>query len=312
MARNLTQPRARVFLSCGQNKDSTESSTAAAIATILSNNGFDPYIAIQEQTLRGVTENIYQQLKKSEYFIFIDFKREEIVVNGPDATYRGSLFSHQELAIASYLDIPVLALQERGVKANDGILGFLQANAISFSDTDRHLLPSVVAAQIRERGWDPRSRREITLERSPGEFTDPRVMSIPGAPLGRFFHIEARNYHRDRAATNCYAYLTSIRNTNAGINIPVPQTELKWAGYTFPNAAIAAGSSRSIDAFWIRHADPTRLQFNMFTDASDYLPQVAGAGDYELQYMVIADNFPPAHCAVMLHLDGLLDQTTLA
>jgi len=82
--------------------------------------GFDPYVAVQEQTLRGLKENIFRQLSYSQYFIFVDFKREKL--EDKDAMYRGSLFSHQELALASYLDIPVLALQETGIKKNDGIL----------------------------------------------------------------------------------------------------------------------------------------------------------------------------------------------
>src|SRR5438477_12554495 len=113
------EPRARVFISCGQSRGSDEESTASDIATRLRELGFDPYIAVQEQTLRGLKENIFEQLAKSEYFVFVDFKREQLANSGPPI-HRGSLFSHQELAVASYLDIDLMAFQESGGKHDDG------------------------------------------------------------------------------------------------------------------------------------------------------------------------------------------------
>jgi len=140
--------RARVFISCGQAKGSDEVATAAEIGRRLEDLGFDCYIGVQEQSLRGLKENIFAQLENSEYFIFVDFKREPLAAATPPLC-RGSLFSHQELAIASYLDTPVLAFQEAGVKQDDGVLQFLQGNAIPF--TDRHLLAGVIAGEAEAR-----------------------------------------------------------------------------------------------------------------------------------------------------------------
>ena len=122
-----------------------EIQVANGIAARLEKLGFDPYIAVAEQTLRGLRENIFEQLRKSEYFLFVDFKRE-LLVSMESQVCRGSLFSHQELAIASFLNIDVLAFQEKGVKQTDGLLQFLQTNCISF--TDKHTLPSVVADNV--------------------------------------------------------------------------------------------------------------------------------------------------------------------
>jgi hypothetical protein len=124
---------ARVFISCGQSRESDEIQVANGIAARLEKLGFDPYIAVAEQTLRGLKENIFEQLRKSEYFLFVDFKRE-LLVSMESQVCRGSLFSHQELAIASFLNIDVLAFQEKGVKQTDGLLQFLQTNCISFTD----------------------------------------------------------------------------------------------------------------------------------------------------------------------------------
>jgi hypothetical protein len=98
---------ARIFISCGQNKDTDEARIASAIKIKAQSLGFDPYVAVDVQTLRGLRESIFAQLENSEYFIFVDFKREKLADNLNE--YRGSLFSHQELALASYLDIDVLA-----------------------------------------------------------------------------------------------------------------------------------------------------------------------------------------------------------
>jgi hypothetical protein len=165
--------RARVFISCGQTKDSDELETAQKIRERLQELGFDPYIAVEEQTLSGLKENIFRQLRVAEYFVFVDFKRERLVPRGkigfvwsPKLQHRGSLFSHQELALASYLNLPLLAFQERGVKRDDGILRFLQANATAF--TDRHLLPNVIADEIQRRAWTPHTRNELVLETHQG------------------------------------------------------------------------------------------------------------------------------------------------
>jgi hypothetical protein len=69
---------ARVFISCGQSQGTDEVQVAMDIATEFSRLGFDPYVAVEEQCLRGIKENIFHQLETSEYFVFIDFKREYV------------------------------------------------------------------------------------------------------------------------------------------------------------------------------------------------------------------------------------------
>ena len=144
--------QARVFISCGQQKGTDEVEIAHNIAEKLEKMGFEPYIAVEEQTLKGMKENIFQRLSESEYFVFIDFKRERLskLKNGnleDTSKHRGSLFSHQELAVATFLDIKALSFREKETKEDDGILKFIQANSIEF--TDRHLLPDVVPEKTR-------------------------------------------------------------------------------------------------------------------------------------------------------------------
>lgn len=102
----------RVFISCGQ-QEGEERKFANNLQEMLKGDEykFDPYVAIAQQSVRGLRENIFRQLEESEYFIFIDFKRERLCRNGKDTgKHRGSLWANQELAIAS-LESPAEAGQ---------------------------------------------------------------------------------------------------------------------------------------------------------------------------------------------------------
>lgn len=299
---------ARVFISCGQNKESDEISIANQIKERLGTLGFNPYVAVREQSLLGLKENLFGQLSKSEYFVFVDFKRE--ILDPPSRIHRGSLFCHQELAIASYLETPVLAFQESGVKTCDGILQFIQANAIPFSD--RQELPSMVAAEIYKRmgsgAWDPRWRNELVLERDAAQYSPTQ---LKGRRSCRFFHVGVRNRHRSKTARNCYAYLEKATRLDPNSDIPLKQVEFRWAGYSEPNAHILPRKARAFDAFFITEDSPTRLQFNVFATGTDYIPKIEGEGRYELEYSVLCENFSEARTSLVLNLATSLDATTL-
>jgi hypothetical protein len=81
--------KTRIFVSCGQKRDSdNEIQIARQIFRKLADMGFEPYLALEEQTLMGIKENIFSKLEESEYFIFIDFKRERMETG----EHRGSYF----------------------------------------------------------------------------------------------------------------------------------------------------------------------------------------------------------------------------
>ena len=63
--------RARVFISCGQTRGSDEEIIANEISKRLHGLSFEPYVAVAEQTLLGLKENIFAHLRTSEYFIFV-------------------------------------------------------------------------------------------------------------------------------------------------------------------------------------------------------------------------------------------------
>jgi len=305
--------RARVFISCGQQKGTDEVEIAHRIFEKLEKMGFEPYIAVEEFSLKGVKENIFRRLSESEYFIFIDFKRERLFKpkNGnfeDTGKHRGSLFSHQELAIATFLDIEALAFQEEGVKENDGILKFIQANCIKFKD--RHLLPDVIAEKVREKGWDPSWRNELLIERDDDDWED--AIDLQMNKKSRWYHIKVRNLHRREIARDCVAYLEKIKDLSTGEVKTSELVEFKWKGVNSPRVAIPPKKFRFLDAFHIYYDSQNivHLGINPFVvDFSGYyeLYKLRGPGTFELTYVVFSENFSPAKATFKLQIGERLD-----
>jgi hypothetical protein len=210
----------------------------------------------------------------------------------------------QELAIASFLDMPLVGFQEVGVKSDDGILQFLQANCTPF--TDRHTLCNVVADKIEQAGWKPNWKNQLVMERNPDQFSD--AFRLPERKNARFFHITVRNLNPHKHARNCYAFLETIHDLSTGNSLSVKSVELKWAGYVLPNATILPSSSRYIDGFFVFHDSPNTPYFNLFSDSGHFIPRIKGPGDYELTYLVVSDNFKPVRSTFRMHLTNNLDE----
>lgn len=294
--------RAQVFISCGQREDLGEIELADRLSAALAEAGFEPYVATKQQTLRGLKENIFERLAESEYFLFIDFKREQIA--GIEQTYyRGSVFSQQELSVASHLDIDVIAFQEEGVKPLEGVLAFMQANCIPFSD--RTTLPTQVMKVVRDRGWSANWKNSLSIEANIGIHRN--VLRLPENVQADFYHLIIKNNHRHKTARNVYGYLESVTNVTTGARIDFEGAEFKWAGYTLPNATIPAGRTRKLDAFWIAHPNPNAPQFNAFTDSTQFVPRLLGPGEWRLVYTVMSDTVLGASREFRLHLDGSVD-----
>lgn len=292
--------RPRVFISCGQRDGTDEPEIARRIAQLLERLGFEPYVAVQEQSLRGLKENIFARLSESEYFLFVDFKRERIGRN----EFRGSLFSHQELAIASFLDIPVLAYRERGVRKLDGLIQFLQANCSEFSS--REGLTDQIEKDIRAK-WQTGWRNQLRLTRNPDQFGDESHLGYKQFPKGRpvrYFHVRVVNDHRTRTAFNCFGYLQHIKELPSGATIQPPPVEYKWRGAMWPAATIPFRGSRELDAFFVYHDEPASLYFGTLTDSPRHQVILLSPGQYELTFAVHSGNFPYAASVFELRFGG--------
>ncbi len=283
--------KTKVFVSCGQGSPD-ERKTAAEIAEVLRGLGFDPYVAIVEQTLKGLRENIFWNLETAEYFLFVDFRREQLANS---AEYRGSLFTNQELGVASYLDIDVIVLRQKGVKREDGLMRFLQANAVEFENLDQ--VPELVSKRVVEAGWQPGWKRHLRLALCDPLFTD--AVAQDGR-LNRFFHLSVHNEHYRRPALMCSATVESIEEVQMARQIPSRPVELHWAGSSEQFVTVAPGRSREVDLGFIPHGDPTRFVFNSFSTGTQYMPPLVGPGWFHVAYIVTSSNFPSARCLVRL------------
>lgn len=124
----------KVFISCGQ-ANPKEKEVAKKLEDWLRTEGFSPYVAIRTQSINDVNSGIIGNLKNSDYYIFIDFRREKISCF--KKIYRGSLFTNQELAIAYYLGFDnAIFFQQTGVK-RDGLLNYMISNSTLFNDQSK-------------------------------------------------------------------------------------------------------------------------------------------------------------------------------
>jgi hypothetical protein len=297
--------KAKVFLSCGQSKTSNEPNIAEKIAQRIRDDlGFECYIAVADTSLLGLRENIFAQLRTADYLIFIDFKREELKTGSTAPMHRGSLFSHQELAIASFLEIPALVLQERGVKKLDGMMGAMQANANEFSDRDQ--LPDTVAGligtKVRQGEWNSQSRNVLTLEAVP-QFVDAQSNGV----YRRYFHIAVRNHQHRKAAFGSLAYLDAVLDLETGQEIRPETVELKWAGTYLSSVRIGPNSFRKLDAFWMPRRPPLNPGFNVLSDSTAYFLDLKKQGRYQLTYSVVSQNFSTATRNFIMEFGASLD-----
>ena len=300
--------KAKVFISCGQRRGTDEERIAKEIKEFLEKElGYEGYVALDDQTVKGIPEAILYELETSEYFLFIDFKREGLVPDNPrpQQVYdtllsglprRGSLFSHQELAVASYLKMPIIAFHEEGVE-RDGLANFELVNSIPLKD--RRDCVQVVAAQIENAGWEPRWKNQLRLERDRWTF---REKPTPNTTV--HCHIYVGNLHHREAALGCQTYLERARRIDRTEDEPLPTIELKWAGYEHPAAHIFPGSQyqRPFDAFFMWCDQPHTVHASSFGDHPDFRWELSGPGQFQLTYVVYSINFPPARITCELIL----------
>jgi hypothetical protein len=295
--------KAQIFLSCGQNNDWGEEPIARAIKEKIETSGlgFDCFVASEEQDLDCLRDVIFKHLEESDYFIFVDFKREELLKNhGQKAIYRGSLYANQELAVASYLRFAdnILLLQEEGVEEHVGMLSAVLANLKedkhTFRSSEREKLPEIIYGLIKaklddtndNKRWTNQTRNALALN----------VYQVADPVLPRPFHISVENLHHRKDARNCFAYLDEVINLDTGQKIGQTweTVEFKWANTKLASVRIAPKAHRIFDAFWlIPTTTGTEMKFFYFSfpSTTDYCPHKLGFGRYRLTFSVISDNF---------------------
>ena len=301
--------KARVFISCGQQKKTDEEDIALQIKNKLRSMGYCAYVAIKEQITKGFKENIFQRLENSEYFIFIDFKREKL--RCIKKIYRGSLFSHQELALAAYLNKPIIAFQEKGVKEKDGISSVIQLNPTEFSS--RPDLANCVISEVEKKEevgeWNNNWRDELVLERSSDDIVEADYeWSKESKEPAIFYHVKVRNNHRTKVALRCLSYIERIKNVNTGEEKRLDLIENKWKGIKDTSVQIPPYKKpRKFDGFFVfkNKYHEAYLGYNRaITDFTGYHQEykLKAPGEYEISYVVYSENFFPARATFKLKL----------
>jgi hypothetical protein len=310
--------RARVFVSCGQ-RDDEEKKIASTIEQKLLDLGFDPYVAIHIQSTKSLMGNILEALRDCEYYLFIDFRREKIIAdntkNKPKLTeYRGSLFSNQELAIAAYLEKPIIAFQESGITKRDGLLSAIQANIIPFNN--RKTVVGQVIKKVKK--WPSNWRNEISFYDKRHEKISPEYVQEYGLsklPV-RFFHVTIKNSNKNMSTHNCVAYLESYSTFNKNrkletILIPEP-VELKWNGVTTQSVLIPPQMSRKFDAVFFYENNPhvVHIGLNPFLiDSSRLFKRLEGTKMVHLNFVVYSTDFSTIRATYILKIGNTLSQT---
>jgi len=303
--------RAKIFLSCGQRSGTDEVTCAKRVKSVLENFGFEVFLSIDVQEARALVDIIYPELNDSDYFVFLDFTREAL---NSGSTSRGSLFSHQELSIASFLRLPFLPFQERGVERN-GILGVIMGNADVFDSKSE--LPNIVQEKVLRKlesnEWNLVTKNRLTMRLADGSKRPDRTRRPDGLWHDRtHYHIEVLNEHHRKLATNCCAYIERLV-VNGEMRV-LRQAELKWEGVGIPLLSIRPQMKRNLDAFLVLGEQPPfTLSLPSHTDAGgqdQWDLKIHDASHIEVTFILCCEQFRDAR--LTLGVDFLPDQKLLS
>ena len=308
--------QARVFISCGPQKDASEIEIGHKISDKIHDLGFETYTGVEEQSLKGLRENTLKRLGESEYLILIHFKNERIYQPREDGTlldtgkHRGSHIAHQIFAASASLNIESLLFEEEGIREEERISRHYEVERVEFKD--RSELPDLVAQRVGEKTWDPKWRNELVLERDEKDVEETPHISMQEKSF-RYYYIRAKNLHHKRIANQCVAYLEKVKIVSTGDERKFDLMEFKWKGMTLDKLSIPPMKERPFDAFHVRYDSPSVAYFGInpiFIDYQGYIVKysLAGPGDFEVTFIIFSENFPPTRGTFKLHLGTKLDE----
>jgi hypothetical protein len=295
---------AKIFLSCGQDSPE-EKKVGEDLKNCLTLQGFEVFLAFKTQRMEDVDDIIIKNLESSDYFIFIDFRREKIK-GFMRKQYRGSLFTNQELALAHYLKFEkAMFLQQTGIRL-EGMTKYFLSNPEKF-DSFQEVIDKVKLL-IEQRRWMPTYSRQLSvknlrMEKRPIGYRD---HAGEYAQYVWFAHIENRR-SRTRAE-NTRSRLVNVTDPMGKPGCP-DRGLLKWAGQFGYERLIMPNEDEPFDAFAIDFKNHLEVYLHSAADVPRE-PIIKGTpGVYKLKYQVIAFNFPTMEFEVELKLTGNIETT---
>lgn len=277
---------ARVFISCGQRPG--ERGVAQAVASWFAEKGFRPYVALEVQSIQDINSGIIGELRRSDYYVFIDFRREPLEGHGtPSPEHRGSLFSHQELAIAYAMGFEhCLFFRERDVRL-EGMGMYMASNATIFES--RAEVQELVARAAEERRWTPDYSRNLVAARI--HYPDKRI-NFRGELLGRALHVDIENRRPDLGAAGTLARLAELRPEGEDWHLSPNRAPLKATGQPGFQQTIWPKSHGAFDLLFVDESTGRcRIFLNNALDITPRPVLLDAPGDYLLRYEVFAEGF---------------------
>lgn len=294
----------KVFISCGQSNDK-EKKVAKDVSNWLISKGFETYVAIQTHSILEINNDIIKELKKSDYYLFINFKREKIIKTLKDIfkkpVYRGSLFTNQELSIAYSMGFDkMLFVNQKSVK-KDGIFGYIGSNTPDFDNYDEVL--NIVQKAITESNWNPSYSRNLIYQNLVWSSQNILYSDHTGQKNVKVLYIDIKNNRPDIGALNTVARLKTITN-NGNTIISPDRSYLKCTGTIGYSNIILPDNHIAFDLLSVDVNNPTNVYLHSSLDVTPRAPIISQAGIYNLEYEIYAESFPVLNFSIQLSLNG--------
>lgn len=302
---------ALVFVSCGQ-ATLQERSAAKKVRSWLEGKGFDVFVALETQSLSDINSGTIGHLRRADYFLFIDFPREQVVeTRGKQSKrrqYRGSLFSHQELALAYLLGFPdAVFLKHRQVELR-GIAQFQMANAATFTDYSE--VPRIVRQLVSERAWRPDYSRHLAAVDVDRPIAPNPYESFGNERFDWEYYARIANRRNDAAAMNTIGRLVRIVGPEDQEQ-PVPdQSRLAWGGQQGFECTIYPGDMESLSLFAVDRDQNHRVYLHSARNIPPQHPIIVLPGVYRLSYQLVAADFPLHEFEVELNYTADIETIT--
>lgn len=286
---------AKVFISCGQRD--AERDTSRRVAQWFSEQGFEPYVATEAQSIEDVNSGIIRELRRSDYYVFIDFRREALPDGEPETVYRGSVFSHQELAIVCALQFERTIFFRQSDVLIEGLAKYMASNATVFNRPDE--VPALVEEAVQRRKWDSHYCRNLVIAKL---HFDSQLIKYADI-LGRFLQVDIENRRPDTGAGETVARLAAMTLGSGTRRASPNPSPLKVTGQSMAyKQTIWPRSHGAFDLLCVDAKVGCRVYLN---NALDFTPRpilLEQQGEHFLEYEVFARGFDVRRFGVKLRL----------
>ncbi len=276
-----------VFLSCGQN--SREVKIARKISALLEGPPFrlNVFIARATNNILSLNKDVLTKLEYADYFIFVNFCRKK-------SQFAGSLYSHQELAMALALGHEQLLIYSEKGAPDTGIVKLVVQNQAKFTTADELL--EKIRADVEKGNWNAaysRFLRAKQLDKRPGlVFNDGAGNLLVGTGIGIVIDNQSEDLQDSVIVT-----LEKLDGKEPAYQFRSP---LKVSGQRRYDAAIPPGSSIIFDILMdgtCRTANDAAPKPGVFlVTALDLVPLPAlfmDGGDHKMLFRVDARSRKP-------------------